>query len=514
MMDRLTNRRGSSVVKAIVLTTLLTFSPSHLLTPAFGQGNNPFGQARGGFGGNNSAFNQNRVNNFNEYRQKINAEYISKTREKWNAFRVSQPLPVPDKDVKPAPPVIMKDDEARKKKEDRLVKIQTVIKPVKPAPRPQPVAPIEEVPEDPGKQLSFLYLATQWKARTPESSLVRLAGVSENAVADGWEKLCQPAYNNLVVDCLKLRSQYKLCDWEYLMMLQALSQTLFGNGTNESTLLMAFLFSQSGYKMRLGEAGGKLQMLYASQHLIYDKRYYTLDGDKFYPLNDKVTDIRINEAKYPKEQSLSLWVPLSPYADFKASPLRELKAKRYPDMSVKVSVNKNQMPFYESYPTSEVGGNFMTRWAMYANTPICAEAQKELYPQLKKGLTGISELMCVEKLLNWVQTAFVYKYDEEVWGHDRAFFPDETLYYPYCDCEDRSILFTRLVRDLLGFKCVLVYYPGHLASAVAIPGDAKGDYLMVNGKRFMICDPTYIGASVGNTMPDMNNAEAKVILLD
>ena len=502
------------MLKAIVLTTLLTFSPSHLLTPAFGQGNNPFGQARGGFGGNNSAFNQNRVNNFNEYRQKINAEYISKTREKWNACRVSQPLPVPDKDVKPAPPVIMKDDEARKKKEDRLVKIQTVIKPVKPAPRPQPVAPIEEVPDDPGKQLSFLYLATQWKARTPESSLVRLAGVSENAVADGWEKLCQPAYNNLVVDCLKLRSQYKLCDWEYLMMLQALSQTLFGNGTNESTLLMAFLFSQSGYKMRLGEAGGKLQMLYASQHLIYDKRYYTLDGDKFYPLNDKVTDIRINEAKYPKEQSLSLWVPLSPYADFKASPLRELKAKRYPDMSVKVSVNKNQMPFYESYPTSEVGGNFMTRWAMYANTPICAEAQKELYPQLKKGLTGISELMCVEKLLNWVQTAFVYKYDEEVWGHDRAFFPDETLYYPYCDCEDRSILFTRLVRDLLGFKCVLVYYPGHLASAVAIPGDAKGDYLMVNGKRFMICDPTYIGASVGNTMPDMNNAEAKVILLD
>ena len=499
--------------KAIALAVFITFHCS-LNTPAFGQTNNPFGQARGGFGGNNSAFNQNRVNNFNEYRQKINAEYISKTREKWNAFRYSQPLPVPDKDVKPVPPVIMKDDDARKKKEDRLIKIKTVVKPVQPKPRPQPVAPIEEVPEEPAKQLSFQYLATSWKARTPEASLVRLAGVSENAVADGWEKLCQPAYNNLVVDCLKLRSQYKLCDWEYLMMLQALSQKLLGNGTNEATLLMAFLYSQSGYKIRLGEAGGKLQMLYASQHVIYGKRYFTLDGDKFYPLNDKVTDIRINEAKYPKEQSLSLWVPISPYASFQASPSRELKAKRYPDMSVKVSVNKNQLPFYESYPTSEVGGNFMTRWAMYANTPICAEAQKELYPQLKKGLTGISELMCVEKLLNWVQTAFVYKYDEDVWGGDRAFFPDETLYYPYCDCEDRSILFTRLVRDLLGFKCVLVYYPGHLASAVAIPGDAKGDYLMVNGKRFMICDPTYIGASVGNTMPDMNNAEAKVILLE
>ena len=501
-------------MRKIILISLSCIIYHLSLNEAQAQNNNPFGSARGGFGGNNSAFNQNRVNNFNEYRQKINAEYISKTREKWNAFRVSQPLPVPDKDVKPAPPIKMNDEEARKKKEDRLIKIQGVIKPVKPAPRPQPVAPVEEVPEEPTKMLTFEYLATTWKARMPEASMVRLAGVSENAVADGWEKLCQPAYNNLVVDCLKLRSQNKLCDWEYLMMLQALSQKIFGNGTNEATLLMAFLYSQSGYKIRLGEAGGKLQMLYASQHIIYGKRYFTLDGDKFYPLNDKISDLRINEAKYPKEQSLSLWVPTSPYASYQASPLRELKARRYPDMAVKVSVNKNQLPFYDSYPTSEVGGNFMTRWAMYANTPICEQAQKELYPQLKKGLTGVSELMCVEKLLNWVQTAFVYKYDEEVWGADRAFFPDETLYYPYCDCEDRSILFTRLVRDLLGFKCVLVYYPGHLASAVSIPGDVKGDYIMVNGKRFMVCDPTYIGASVGNTMPDMDNGQAKVILLE
>ena len=507
MMNRQTNR---PIKRACWLSLLLMLSFSE----AQAQNNNPFGSARGGFGGNNSAFNQNRVSNFNEYRQKINAEYISQTREKWNAFRASQALPVPDKDVKPVPPVIMKDDEAKKKKEDRLIKIQTVVKPVKPTPRPQPVAPVEEVPEEPTKQMSFQYLGTAWQVRTPEASPVRMAGVSENAVADAWEKLCQPAYNNLVVDCLNLRTKNKLCDWEYLMMLQALSQKLYGNGTNEATLLMAFLYSQSGYKIRLGEAGGKLQMLYASQHVVYNKRYYTLDGDKFYPLNDKITDIRINAAKYPKEQSLSLWVPNSPYAAFQASPLRKLTAKRYPDMSVNVSVNKNQLPFYESYPTSEVGGNLMTRWAMYANTPICEQARQELYPQLKKGLTGVSQLMQVEKLLNWVQTAFVYKYDEEVWGADRAFFPDETLYYPYCDCEDRSILLTRLVRDLLGLKCVLVYYPGHLASAIAIPGDAKGDYLMVNGTRFMICDPTYIGASVGHTMPDMDNAQAKVILLE
>ena len=98
-------------------------------------------------------------------------------------------------------------------------------------------------------------------------------------------------------------------------------------------------------------------------------------------------------------------------------------------------------------------------------------------------------------------------------GHDRAFFAEETLYYPYCDCEDRAILFTRLVRDLLGLKCILVYYPGHLASAVCLKQQVNGDYILLDGDVYTICDPTYIGAPVGITMPEMDNRSAKVIKL-
>ena len=103
-----------------------------------------------------------------------------------------------------------------------------------------------------------------------------------------------------------------------------------------------------------------------------------------------------------------------------------------------------------------------------------------------------------------------------MWGYDRAFFAEETLYYPYCDCEDRSILFTRLIRDLLGLKCILVYYPGHLASGVHFTEDVKGDYISVDGERYTICDPTIIGAGapVGRTMSTMNNSTAHVIVLD
>ena len=150
---------------------------------------------------------------------------------------------------------------------------------------------------------------------------------------------------------------------------------------------------------------------------------------------------------------------------------------------------------------------------MYANTPMDSESEQTLYPALRAAIKGLSEKEAVERLLNFVQTAFVYEYDDKVWGQDRAFFAEETLNYPYCDCEDRSILFSRLVRDLVGLDVALIYYPGHLATAVRFTETVKGDNVYANGKRYVICDPTYIGAPVGMTMPNMDNSQAKVILL-
>ena len=478
------------------------------------QVNGGFNSSRSSFGaGKQSAFNQGRRNNFNDYRKKLNAEYVSKTREKWQNFYGKAPMVAPDNDVKPVTPIKMSDEDAKQDKKDKQIEIKQVVKPIKQVTPPQPVAPVDEVPVQNQQLLTFSYLGSQLQVRKPTSGIVRLAGLSENKIADAWEQLCDESYNNLLLDCIQLRSKHRLCDWAYLQMLQALGNSFCGNGTNEATLLTAFLYSQSGYKIRLGQTKGKLVLLYASQHNIYSVRYIEYEGDKFYSLTEALLDVKVNAARYPRENSLSLWVASEPQVSFCASTTRTRSSKRYSDMSVQVSVNKNLIPFFDSYPSSEVGGNFMTRWAMYANTAFCKETQNQLYPQLKRAIGGRSELEAAERLLNWVQTGFEYEYDDKVWGDDRAFFPDESLYYPYCDCEDRSILFTRLVRDLLGLRCILVYYPGHLACAVNFSQPVSGDYIMVNGTKYVVCDPTYIGASVGHTMPGCDNSAAKVIIL-
>jgi len=65
----------------------------------------------------------------------------------------------------------------------------------------------------------------------------------------------------------------------------------------------------------------------------------------------------------------------------------------------------------------------------------------------------------------------------------------------------------------LKLDVVLLYYPGHLATAVAFHQDIKGDYLMCDERKFTIRDPTYIGAPIGATMPGMDNQTAKIIPL-
>ena len=293
-----------------------------------------------------------------------------------------------------------------------------------------------------------------------------------------------------------------------------MADSLLGEDSNEAVLLTAFLYCQSGYKVRIARQDEKLYLLYATQNEIYNVPSWTVDGERFYPLGEMRGRVYICAVPFPQEKSLSLAIAEVPYFDEIFSPMRKLLADRFVAMDIDIEINMNLLDFYDTYPTSMIDGDFGTRWAFYANVPASDEVREVLYPQLRELIAGKSQWEAGNLLLNWVQTAFVYEYDDKVWGEDRAFFPDETLYYPYCDCEDRSILFSRLVRDLMGLEVILLYYPGHLATAVCFTEEVKGDYLVVNGKRYVVCDPTFINANVGRTMTDMDNATAHVILLE
>lgn len=458
------------------------------------------------------AFKRQSKANYEDFRDKANREYAEFVRKAWEEHQVMLAIPKPKEEE--VPPIVIPEDEKAKPIEDKPLPIKDEVIPPPPAPEPQPVpvAPIKEQPKPVEKYVSFTVYGTELKVRFNDDERYMLASCDEDAIADAWLLLSGKNYNNTIRDCIELRITKQLSDWAYMRMLQEFSKACLGN-SNEAVLLMAFIYCQSGYKMRLCIFENKLSLLYASQHVIVNHGYFEINGEMFYPFDSDVKSGRISSIGYPQEKPLSLFVPNAQLFTYQKSPLRTLKAKNYA-MEVTTCVNKNMVDFYNDYPTSVINDNFMTRWAMYANTPLSNEVRTGLLPALKKELMGLSELQSMEKLLNWVQTAFVYELDDKVWGEDRAFFPEETLYYPYCDCEDRAIFLSRIVRDLLGLKCILIYYPGHLSMAVCFTENVKGDCIMLNGKKFVVCDPTCMGASVGMTAQELDNKTAQVILLE
>ena len=147
----------------------------------------------------------------------------------------------------------------------------------------------------------------------------------------------------------------------------------------------------------------------------------------------------------------------------------------------------------------------------YAEAPLSSHLKEQLLDPLATSIEGLSQEDAANVLINFVQTAFEYQTDDEQWGYERPFFPEETLFYPYSDCEDRSILFARLVKELMGLDVVFLHYPGHLATAVRFDEEISGDHLMIDGGKYLVCDPTYINASIGMQMPQMEGKDVNVI---
>lgn len=503
---------------------------------------------------------------YNTFRKKIIQDYCEFVGDpdRWKSMVAAPGVPMPqEKEIEPMLAPGAEEQTAsffsklfrRKKKKDDAKEEKPVAEMQKPQEKPQPkpaplttdVLPVKEVIPAPApipetkpqveartfqnfanEYQPFTVFGTECKVRFGKDCKFKLRDLQPETIADAINNFSESQFENMLYDCLQERKNHQLSDWAYYQMLLALTNKFYGPDSNEGALVQAFLYSQSGYKMRLAHDGSHLFMLTATRHFVYNKPFFSLGGDWYFMLDGRNPEkLRICEAAFPKESSLSL--QMSAVQQLAMNPVgeRTITSIKNPSFSFTIKSNKNYIDFYNTYPASTVNNNFMTRWAMYANTPLEQGIRDQLYPAMKEKLQGKSQLEAVQELLWWLHgsidlkgeydtqsaNCFLYRYDEEIWGGDRAFFGEETLFYSHCDCEDRSILLSHLVREIVGLDVVLVYYPGHLAMAVNFTDDVAGDYYMHDGRKFVVCDPTYIGCRVGETMPMCKGQETTLILL-
>lgn len=443
---------------------------------------------------------------FDEFRHKANEEYAQFMRERWEAFNSLKGEPIPQIPEPPRP--------IERGKNEPIPNLPNPV-PVQPIPMPAPapVKPIElpnipqpaPVPSMP--KFSFTCYGTECKVTLGEALRLELNNISENSVADAWLQLSSEMGDELLHDCLRLRNEMALGDWAYLCLLKSLSENFCGKGTNEATLMQLYLLVQSGYKARIGRQNGRLVMLLPFDGPIYRVSYLQHKGDDFYVIgeNESGTVNMFNQAFSDNERVMSLRMSCPPKFAYKPTNDRKLQSKRYSELSVSISVNKNLMDFYNDYPSC--------LWTNYSWAGLSEETKAKLYPVLREGIAGKGQIDAANRIINFVQTAFDYKTDSEQFGHERSLFGDETFFYPFSDCEDRAILFSILIRDLLGLDVVLLHYHDHLATAVCYTETLNGCHFDYDGKTYYISDPCYINANVGECAPKYLNESPKVYKL-
>ena len=436
-----------------------------------------------------------------EFRHKANEDYAKFVQAAWESMKIQKGEKLPEQPKPKRVPQAVP---------DKLPEATPLPEPVvTPKPREVSPPPIPDIPEPApsAPTMNFGLYNTQCSVHASDDLKFHLASIDEKGVAEAWKTLSAEKYDGLLHDCLAQRQQLHLSDWGYIRLLKSMSDRLIDKSGNEAVLMQMYLLTQSGMKVRMARANGRLVLLVPFDHSIYDYSYITLDGEKYYVLDKNLSgNIEVCKVAYPKEQVASIVMRELPSLAYKPATKRTFEARQFGTLKAEVAANKNLVDFLNDYPVSSA-------WECYANASLSKGLKDALYPALRAQIKGKSQKKATHMLLDFVQTAFDYATDQDQFGYERPLFGDESFFYLKNDCEDRSILYSILVRDLLGLEVVLVHWEGHLGTAVHFTDEVEGDYFTIDGKRFVVCDPTYIGAPVGMTMPQFKNAKANIVKL-
>lgn len=380
----------------------------------------------------------------------------------------------------------------------------------RPEPAAEPRLPVSSTPTSPlyrgeSGRSKVMYGGLAFYLNNSLNRKCSLNGLNENAIADAYEALCNSDYKPLLADCAQIRKDLRLNDWGVFTLVRQVADTYCGTA-NESIVMQQFLLNEMGYKARMARKAteDKMMLFVATDCSIYAHPYITLNGQNYYNLsgNNEQCQFYMCQKDSPKAKN-SVGMQLKEAPLFPGTVVSSTHQAKGSAARVTVDVPKALMDFYKDYPQCD--------YSVYFNAPVNAAMENRILSSLAPLVQGRNEADAANILINFVQTAFQYQTDGQQFGYEKPFFVEELFYYPYSDCEDRAMLFSYLVRKLLGLDVVLLDYPEHIATAVRFNGNVSGDYLMVNGWKYTVCDPTYIGASIGMTMPRYKTVSAKVL---
>ncbi len=451
-------------------------------------------------------FKKNIQNDFDSFKSKNDSIFVKFLEESWKEYylfidkRPTKPKPViqPQADTISTSGIELVPYKKNNYIEDSEIELQPIDKPEK-------YQTIDYTPEVPNTIATVDFYGSELNIPYDPLNLPSVKSVSKEGIATFY---CKAAENDNFLYTIKNvydnARQDNLNGWGFLQLLKSVSSNLYDN-INDQILFTWFALLKNGYEAKVGYVGNNIYLLVVFDMPVYNKSYFEANDKRFYLIpfgkqENFKSSVIAYEADYPGELAgLSLILKEVPDIGCK----NYTKSLQYKQDEINISINKYLIDFYKSYTDCNL--------YVYFSGPLSEIALQSLDNYFLPHLKNKTEIEKVELLLNFVQYSIPYKIDEQQFGYENYMFAEETLFYPFADCEDRTVLLAQLIKHYIGLESIGLDFPGHVSLAVRLSKPFKGDYLTYKEHKYFICDPTFIGAKCGSLMPEYKDMNPEII---
>lgn len=368
-----------------------------------------------------------------------------------------------------------------------------------------------------GTALSLDFYGDPLRIPWPRGLAPRLSTVGEEGFGAWWGAL--GAETEAAADYLaQYAEQHRLNGWGYYQLARKVSEAIYpAERPDERIAMQVFLLSQWRFRARAGVCGNRLVLLLPFREQVYAVPYLLVGAEKYYIYSyghDRSAGYRTYANDFAEaDRVLSLAMDGTMEVGMKS----RIEVPRWSALlgeTFAPMMNVGNLALEMDYPI--VDGEVFYRQG------VPADLSDAVLGTLRRKIAGKSETQAVGYLLNLVQNGFEYVTDEEAFGRQKQLFIEESFFYGRNNCKDRVGVFSWLVRELTGLDVIFIRYEGnaasdgvsHITCAVGFRGTVEGDAFQYKGRRYVMCDPTYINAGIGRTMPCYASSKGEIQVYD
>lgn len=342
--------------------------------------------------------------------------------------------------------------------------------------------------------------------------------ISHSSIEAFYSKISELPVEQFVHNLLVYKQEKQLDDWLFYQLIRTAAESISPKKENyhRYTLYKWFLLNQTGYSAVTRLRNDTLLLYVQSNENVYDIPSMLYNQEQYICLNyhDYGSNIDFKAGRFQDIKLLTQNAVAKGFSykinrmpdfnpdSYEVKPIHFAYGQR--DYEFKVKVNKSINKLFNNYPSVE--------YAMQFTAPLSNTTYQSLIPALKQTVAKMNQKKGVDYLMHLTRSSFAFENDATLYGKDKRFSPEQTLFSEYSDCEDRAAFFFYLVKEIYNLPMIVLSYPQHVT--VAIQFDTpQGNPIVYKGNQYWVCEPTpqLKNLKIGQGIPSLKKEAFEVV---